>query len=338
MPDPVTPVKEEVVEEELTKEQQDEQDALLSVLDGDVKGELKPNRSLDDEEVTGADEEHGSEVNEETEEEIPPAEDDEVDEGAETGKTEPVEEVSGVVAEPDETGVYAPVTVPDPGDFQPKDYSFSLQTTDGRTHKISTPEDAEQFALQLDTNPELISASQFLMLGRKTAQMEQGIATDRFAYDQAKTQHEAQAAQQVTRDQYLNQWQGEINYLQSKDQLPPVAPALNGADWTDPKVASEPGIKERLEIFKYMETENNSRMEAGLPPDLSIVSAYKAMVAEQWEAGVKEADNKEKGVRRSRGAMVGGKAPYEPAVTSPGNLVGAPKGLDELATEAYYAV
>jgi hypothetical protein len=301
-------------EVELTQEQQQEQEALLAV-NGDIKGEVKPNYSPDE----------GEEV-------VEPVE--EVEEG---GEQEDAEDAPEITPEADEAGVYAPPTVEDPGDFKPKDYSFTVQTTDGKAHKITSVEEAEALASRLDTNPELISASQFLTLGRKTAFMEQGIAADRQVYDKAKEEHDAQDAQTQTREQYLTQWQAETNYLRSKGGLPPITDELNNSDWTDPKIASQTGVKETLAVFKWMEEENNRRIAAGLPPDLSVVSAHNAMQAEMKETAERDEDNAERSVNRSRGAMVGRKAAFIPDNKPAGKLVGAARGLDDLMTDAYYA-
>lgn len=333
MVDVVDPVDESIVDEtpeapvvELTPEEQETQDALLQV-NGDIEGEVKPNRPLDE----GVQDEEIPETELESEED--PGETPTEGEPSAEVTTAPQEEIA---PEKDETGVYAPVTT-DPGDFKPGDYSFTIQTTDGKVHKISTPEDAESFAAQLDNSPDMIAASQFLALGRKTSMMEQGLATDKRAYDAIKEQHDLQTSQQATREQYLTQWQGEVKYLRDKGDLPPITDELNKADWTDPKVATEPGVKETLALYKYMEEENNRRMAAGLPPDLSVVSANTSMRLEERLNLDKEEVESNKTRQRSRGSMVTGKSPHIPANASKGTLIGEPKGLEQLATEAYYA-
>lgn len=323
--DPKEPDKtQEDPKEDLTREEQEVEDALLAV-NGDIKGELKPNRPLEEEQPA---EEPGKPVENEEEKQE--------NKDGEQGKKED-EVVPDITPETDETGVYTPPTATDPGEFKPKDYSFSIQTTDGKTHKISSPEDAESFATQLDEHPELITASQFLTLGRKTATMEQNLARDQESYDQAKVKFEEEQTQATNREQYLTQWQGEINYLRQKGELPAITNELNNADWTDPKVAASPGVKEALAIFKWMEEENNNRMAVGLPPDLSVVSAFNTMQLEAIRNEEKDTLSREKEATRKRGAMVGGKAPYTPSNTPKGTLVGPARGLDDLATEAYYA-
>lgn len=332
MADQVSEVPTEEAEAaELTQEQQEEQDALLAV-NGDIKGEVRPNRPLEEDDSEQVEEGESEEVVQEAE--------DAEGESEEAAAEEEAEEVEApeIAPENDEAGVYAPVTAPDPGDFKPGDYSFTVQTTDGKMHMISSVAEAEALAAQLDTKPELISASQFLALGRKTAIMEQGVAADRRQYEQQKAEYDDQRVKSETRDQYLTQWQGEVNYLREKGGLPPIEAELNNADWTDPSVASKPGVKETLALFRWMEDENNKRMAAGLPPDLSVVSAYNAMRWEAREAEERDSNASEKALNRSRGSMVGRRAPSA-ATQAPkkGVLVGAPRGLDDLAAEAYYA-
>jgi len=108
----------------------------------------------------------------------------------------------------------------------------------------------------IDKNPESISAYQFGLLNRRSAVMEQSIASDRRNYDADKVKFDEQQEQTATREQYLTQWQGEINYLRQKGELPAITNELNNADWTDPKVAAESGVKEALAVFKWMEDEN----------------------------------------------------------------------------------
>src|ERR1039458_898029 len=316
---------------ELTPEDQQVEDALLQV-NGDVKGELRPNPTMDEPVVDEEEPETPVETPEEVEEPEKPEE-----------VIEPEEQEEAPVApeltpEKDETGVYAPVTAQDPGQFKQGDYSFTIQTADGKTRRISTVEDAETLAGELDNNPELISASQFLMLGRKTASMEQGIAAEERTYQAQKEQFDQQTEQAQSREQYLTQWQGEVNYLRGKGELPALEASLNNADWTDPKVANEPGIKETVELLKWMQVENDRRMEAGLPADLSVVSAYNARQLELIRSEDRETTSREKTLTRSRGAMVGKKAPAAPSSgAARGTITGTPHSLDDLATEAYYA-
>lgn len=303
----------------------EEQDAV-EMYTGGGKGEVKPNPSFDEEIVPEEESEQDVEIEEEPEVE------EEIEEEV------AAEESVQFETEEDKTGVYEPITANNPGDFQPGDYSFVVQTADGRSRRINSLEDAESLAKELDNNPELITASQFLSLGRKTALMEQGIANDRRVYEQQKEEYDFQASQAATREQYLTQWQGEINYLRQKGELPSIAPELNNADWTNPSVASQSGVKEAIELLKWMETENSKRIAAGLPPDLSIVSAHNSRQLENIRNADKEETTKQKDISRARGAMVGKRAPYSPGNESKKNaIIGTARGLEDLVTESYYA-
>lgn len=308
--------------EELSREDQQVEDALLAV-NGDIKGELKPNRPLD-EDIS--------------EEPAAPDESTVIDEEPEATEQpeEEVEAAPDITPEADDAGVYAPITAVDPGEFKAGDYSFTVQTTDGKSHKISTPEEADEFATQLDEHPELISASQFMSLGRKTATMEQSIARDQQAYETQKAEFTRQQENTQVKDKTIEQWNGEMNYLTANDKLPAVPSAIDvPGGWE--KNPNDPGVKARLEVFKYMEEENNKRMAVGLSPDLSFLSAYNAMQLENLRNQEQSAADEEKTLTRSRGARVGGRAPYTPSNPSKGTIVGAPQGLDDLATAAYYA-
>lgn len=315
-------------EPDLTPDQQEEQDALLMV-NGNVKGEVKANRPLD-EEIT----EETSEP--ETPSETPAEDETEAEEPTPSETEEETPKAPEPTAEPDEAGVYQPPSAVDPGDFKPGDYSFSIQTTDGKTHRISAPEDADALAASFDINPELISASQFMNLSRKTALMEQGIANDRKSYDQMKEQYDAQAAQQETVQQTYLTINNGFNYLQQKGILEPVPPELDKADIKWQEHTDNAAIKARLDILQYISEENARREAAGLPYSFDPIAAQTAMELEALRTQDRENNSREKTATRTRGAMVGKKAPYVPTSEQPGVLVGPARGLDDLATEAYY--
>lgn len=302
--------------EDVEEEVQEEEQSL---------GDLQPNSPPEEAADTSAEAE--TEVEEEAAEgEAPPE--------AEAGPREPV---APPPPEPDEAGVYAPPTTADPGEFQPGDYSFTVQTTDGRTHRISSPEDADGLARELDNNPDLISASQFMQLSRKTALMEQGIANDQRAYEQAREEWETQANQQQVREQTLQNIYSGLSYLEGRGLIDKVPPELDRADvkWEDH--TDNPAIKQRLDILKYMEDENNARMSAGLLPNFDPIAAQTAMELETIRNRDKETSSREKTINRSRGALVGKKAPYQPSNPQPGTITGEARGLQDLQSELYYA-
>ena len=240
---------------------------------------------------------------------------------------------AGVENVPEPAEAEAPPVV-NPGDFQPSDYSFEITTTDGKTVKIATLEDADAFANRLDENPELISASQFMQFNRKVAGMDVGIASEKKAFDQNQEAFEAQQAVDTARQESINQWDKEVNYLAERGELPPITPAQNAADWTDPKVAAQPGIKERVELLHWMDTENDRRITAGLEPMRSMLDAHNAMSLEAMRKGEVEADDKDAQARRARGAFVPPSSSPEPfEQKKSGTIVGLGGTLDDFASE-----
>lgn len=261
----------------------------------------------------------------------PGGEEDEEKEAPETPTTdEPAPEIA---IEKDEAGVYQEPTVIDPGDFKPADYSFEVRTTDGKTHKIMSPEDADNFANLLDTDPELISASQFSIFNRKAAVMEQGIAADKRGYDTDKQQFEEEQQLKQTRDNTVQQWSKEIDYLASKGDLPEISSENNTADWTNSEVSKDPAVKARLDVLSWMSQENEKRMAAGLDPMHSIIDAHNAMQLESMKRGEQEQTKTQTRERQKRGSMVGKKTSYSPENQPTGSIVGLGGSLNDLVHE-----
>lgn len=253
----------------------------------------------------------------------------------ETPETTPDEETTEETpeVESDETGVYEP-SKPDPGDFTPKqDYSFEVQTLDGKTVKIKTPEEAETFARRLDTEEDLLGAYQFTQFQRNVLKMDSGLDRERVEYQSQKEAFDQQQAQIEVRDQQVTQWNSEINYLRTKGLLPEITPEQNSSKWTDPENADVPAIKETLAIFKWMEQENNARREAGISEVTSAVDAFRLMKAEEAEAGVDEERQQETAVRQKRGAMVEGNSSFGDPEQPAGSIVGEGGSLQDLVRE-----
>ncbi len=237
-------------------------------------------------------------------------------------------------AEPDESVPEPAPVAADPGDFQPGDYSFEVETTDGKTVKISTPEDAESFASRLDNEEGLINASQFLNFNRKTAAMDIGIAADKKAYDAAQVVYKEAAAEEQVRTDSLAQWGRELEYLRGQDELPPLKPELNSADWTDAEVAKDPGVAATVELLSWMDSENNRRIDAGLSPITSVLDAHAAMQLQAIKSAAKASDDKDRSTRQRKGAMVGsGAATEEPLVRQGRDITGSGGTLDDLVGE-----
>lgn len=335
-----------IVEEQTTAPElsQAEQDALLSIAEG-VEGTLTDNtpaetndetaEPTDTETAEGSDE--ADEAAADDSGDVSTADDSEADttdDGesttADSTTSEPAPELA---TEKDEAGVFDAQPVQDPGEFKAGDYSFQVTTTDGKSYNITNLEEAEAFAAQLDQQPELISASQFMALNRKTAMMERGILEDQQKWEAQKATYDQQKALAETRDSTINQWNNEINYLATNGDIPAITDEMNSADWTNPEVAKDPAVKARLEIFKWMEGENNKRMAAGLDPIRSVIDAHNAMQLDAMRKQNRETVTREKKTRQAKGSMIGGSAPYQPSNNPANSIVGAGGSLDDIILE-----
>ncbi len=110
----------------------------------------------------------------------------------------------------------------------------------------------------------------------------------------------------------------ELNYLVDKGKLPAVAKKYQNANWSDPEVAKQPGVKEQVELLNYMAKENASRRRAGLS-DLTPSTALTEMRAEAAEKALKDGGDAAGEARRAAGARV--------AATTPAPVSAVPKGV-----------
>lgn len=258
-----------------------------------------------------------------------------------------VEPNSPVVEEPVETPPEEPIIekpaeepvkptepeVTDPGDFKPNDHSYEVTLTDGKTRKVTTPEEADALAEELDANPELVNAKLLLELSRKSVTMEQGIAADKQKYDADKQTFEADSTSRENIARTAQQIESGVKFLETKGLIPPVDPKLdteeNGKLWQT-SLKDETGIKERMELMAYMAENNKARAEVGLEPTFDAVGAYHQMKAEQAVTSANNADKKDAETRKKKGAMIGSQAAYTQSNVAPGEIVGPGGSLNEL--------
>ena len=165
--------------------------------------------------------------------------------------------------------------------------------------------------------------------------MEMNVESERKTFEANKANYEAEQALVNTRNEVIQQWDKEIKYLANSGEIPVISDKNNTANWADPEVAKDPAVKARTEIFKWMESENNKRLDAGLEPIKSVIDAHNAMQLEAMRNESRDIENKDKQTRRARGAMVGGDAPYVPEASKPGNIIGEGGSLNDLVTEFY---
>lgn len=229
-------------------------------------------------------------------------------------------EVAEAVLEgPGDNEVYQ-TTVEDPGEYQPKDYSFevTIYDEDGKNGKAVKVSSVEQFEQLLDEEKNFGSASALLKAQRMATKMESAQDRDKSEHDSKKAQFETQKTAVDEQNARLTRTANELNYLVGKGKLPPVPKKYQNADWSDPEVAKQPGVKEQVELLKYMGKENEARRKLGLD-DLSVSGAYAEMRLEQKEQEVTSSTKQAGEARRQASARV--------SATTPGPASAAPKGV-----------
>lgn len=236
-------------------------------------------------------------------------------EGTPTDEPEEVEEVSAEDL----------VTVDDPGEYQPKDYSFQVTTYDseGKNGRSVTVKSVEQWDELIDTlersGGNLGSTTSVLRAERAASRMERNLETDRVKWQSDKDAYDQQLEANNQRIESTNQMIAEMNYLVERGDLPRVAQGYINADWSDPEVAKQAGVKEQVEVLNYMRRENAARTRAGLKPMTSVIDAFNAFQLDQTRKGTVAARQRAGQSRREAGARV--------AASTPNTGIQAPKGI-----------
>lgn len=215
------------------------------------------------------------------------------------------------------------VTTQDPGDYQPADYSFEVTNKDGKTIKISTPEEAENFA---DDDENFQTARDLKNFLSKSGKMETKLDRDYEKWEQQKQTYDQQVQTEQERTQTVQSLTSGFEYLISKGLMPAINPSDATKPWLDPEtgrpteIASHPGVKEQIELINYMVKENEARTKAGVPVLTNALDAHNAW---KLETGQQVADQEQQQAsqrRKSAGARV--------AATSPNNQQPyVPKGI-----------
>lgn len=297
----------------------------------DVDGELVENPTLEVEDETDDTQDGDGTDDSETGTSGDGTED---DSSTEEGSAEASGDDESTVPEPTPELAEPTPPLPNPGDFQPRgDYGFEVITADGKTVKINTVAEAEAFADRLDSEENLLSARQFIQFNRNVSKMDRGVEREQETYETQKEAFETQQRQEQVRNEQVGQWNNEINYLATKGLIPEITSELNASNWTDPTVAEQAPVKERLAIFKWMETENNARREAGISEITSAVDAFSLMKAESQETVASEEKNAEVTERQARGKMVSGNSSFIPEASQKDSIVGEGGSLRDLVTE-----
>lgn len=221
------------------------------------------------------------------------------DKPAETEDTQ--EEVVDTYTDPEPV-----VTVEDPGDYKPADYSFEVTLKDGKTVKVSTPEEAEKLA---DDPDNFETPKQLMDFINKQNKMNRNLDRDREKWEADKKKYDEQTAIDQERQQTVANMESELKYLVNKGLMPKIANEDLNADWSDPEIAKKDGVKEQIALVQYMVKENKVRAKAGVAPLKSMIDAFNAWKLEtgqQQEADERKAAGE---ARKAAGARVAGVAP-----------------------------
>lgn len=305
-----------------------------------VEGELVPNPVLEEEseEVDASkrpavDDTQTTEGNDDSGDDAG-GEGDSSDEAETVGDDNKTDTTQELTPEKDEEGVYAPKTAVDPGAFVPTgDYGFEVTTIDGKKVVINSPEEAEAFANRLDSEDGVLSASQFMEFNRKVAKMDRGIEGEQAKFETDKVEFDRQQNVEKVKNEQITQWSNELRYLETKGNLPPIPKAIDvpGGWEANP---DDPGVKARMEIFKWMETENTTRRDAGLTEVTSALDAQRMMQSEAAQTQEDTQDKADRSTRQAKGRMVSGSSSGTTPNEQPGRIIGEGGSLRDLVTEA----
>jgi len=216
------------------------------------------------------------------------------------------------------------VTLEDPGDFTPNDYSFEI-IIDGKAHKVSSVDDAEKLAQE---NAENLDAKQIITLMSKATRIDIKTERDKEEWQKSKDAYTKQVEAQNERQSTVDNLANEFEYLVSEGALPAVAAEYKGADWSDPEVAKQPGVKEQIELLNYMVKTNQKRAKANIKPITSVVDAFNAMQADKGRKTEADTTKAAGEARKAAGARVASvSAAQQGSYVPKGIAVGDPNKL-----------
>ena len=229
------------------------------------------------------------------------------------------------------------ISVEDPGEFQPKDYSFDVTVYDeegknGKAVKIKSVDDWDEL---LEKDPNLGSAANLMKAQRKVTKMESGIERDKELWERAKSEFDRQTESEKNRIEATDNMVAEINYLISQGDLPEIPKKYQNADWSDPDVAKQDGVKEQIVLLSFMRNENNERKKAGLKPMTSVLDAFNAFERKQIKKQAIDAKKQAGEARKAAGARVAGVSPSPVSRAPKGIMVGRAGSLQNLGASGW---
>jgi hypothetical protein len=236
-------------------------------------------------------------------------------------KPEDQEDTEAVLAGAEDREPVYQTTLEDPGEFTPTDRSFEVMIydQDGKNGKPVKITSVEQFEQLLDEDKNFGSAAALLKAQRLAGKMELGLEREKADHDHKKALYDEQQEAVKANNDWLNQRQAEMTYLVSKGELPAVPKKYANADWSDPEVAKQPGVKEHIALMKYFKEENAARAKAGLAPFSGLIDAFNQYDRDQARKALRETGDKSLEARRAASSRV--------AATTPAPVSAAPKGV-----------
>ncbi len=235
--------------------------------------------------------------------------------------------------EPEPTPIPAPVSeLPDPGVYEPKDYSFqvTLYDQDGQNPKPRTIKSIEDWEQILETDPNLGNSLAVNRAFRQAQKMESGLERDKQDYDQKKQAFDQSKQQQEAQAAYTDQLQAELDYLVAQGDLPPIAKADKTADWSEPEIAKKEGVKAQMDLIRFMDQENKTRTKAGLKPMTSLIDAHNAKSRRDAKQQKSTTTAQHTQARRQAGARIASAAPAPVSSVPKGISVGKVVHLNDL--------
>jgi len=210
----------------------------------------------------------------------------------------------------------------DPGEFKPKDRSFKVEYKDGDETKellIEKPEDIQKLPKEADFG----TAANFVKFQSDYTRMVQGLESDKSAHEDAKTKFDEQATANKSREDQLNNWEAELNFLRTQGKLPKLTKEQLNSNWRDPESLKNPDIKAHVDLLDYMIAENKKLTEAGLPP-MGFREAHTQRENERIQEAIANRKKKSEDARKNAGGKVGGATNNSvPVQTNPDMIVGS---------------
>jgi hypothetical protein len=210
----------------------------------------------------------------------------------------------------------------DPGEFVPGDHSFDVVVYDenGEKPKVHHITNIDEWDKLVEGDPNFGSGAAMLKAQRQITKMENALDREREAYEAKKTKYDEAVAAQEANQKQLDGWSSEIAYLVSSGKLPKIANKYVNADWSDPEISKQDGVKEQLALIKYAQRESKLRVKAGLPPITSMIDAYNAWQLDKGNKATSDQTAERVAAVKAASARVAGATPA-PVNATPSNVM-----------------